>query len=153
MAEFSKAKPTQDDRFQLHERLKNDTVLIGDFPLCRILLMNDSNYPWVILVPRRGGARPCREIHELSATDRLTLMEESSFCAENMAREFGAYKMNVASLGNMVEQLHVHHIVRQKNDKAWPDPVWGKFPAIRYTPGEESAMTQRLQKTFREKLL
>lgn len=108
--------------FELHERLQQDTITVGDFPLCRLLLMNDANYPWLILVPRRSDVR---EIFELAPADQHQLLKESSQLTETLARLFNADKMNIAALGNMVPQLHIHHIVRYRIDPAWPNPVWG----------------------------
>lgn len=115
--------------FTLDERLAADTVEVGDLGLCRVLLMNDANYPWVILVPRRTNIR---EIHELEARDQQQLMRESASVSRAMMELFSADKMNVAALGNMVPQLHMHHIARYKNDLAWPKPVWGVTPAKPY---------------------
>lgn len=92
--------------------------------------MNDSLYPWFILVPERTGVT---EIYHLTKSDRLILMEESSFLAENLAQLYRADKINIAAIGNMVPQLHIHHIVRYTSDKAWPAPVWGKFDSVPYT--------------------
>ena len=116
--------------FQLHPRLKQDCIAIGRFKLCRLLMMNDSQYPWFILVPERADLQ---EIYQLSKAERELLTEESSYLAENLAVFYKADKMNIASIGNMVPQLHIHHIVRYQTDKAWPDPVWGKFTTVPYT--------------------
>ena len=116
--------------FELHPQLAADCVVLGDFPLCRLLLLNDATYPWFLLVPRREGAT---ELYHLSGDDQRKLVHESSFLAENLADIFSAGKMNIASLGNMVPQFHVHHIVRYETDPAWPAPVWGKTPPTPYT--------------------
>jgi diadenosine tetraphosphate (Ap4A) HIT family hydrolase len=116
--------------FQLHPRLQQDCIEIGRFELCRLLMMNDSQYPWFILVPEKAGLS---EIHQLSKPERELLMEESGYLAENLAALYKADKMNIASIGNLVPQLHIHHIVRYRTDKSWPAPVWGKFDAIPYT--------------------
>jgi len=116
--------------FQLHPRLEQDCIAIGRFELCRLLMMNDSQYPWFILVPERADLQ---EIYQLSKTERELLTEESSYLAENLAAFYRADKMNIAAIGNMVPQLHIHHIVRYKSDKAWPAPVWGKFDAVPYS--------------------
>ncbi len=116
--------------FELHPRLAQDTLVIGDFPLCRLLLMNDVNYPWFILVPRRAEIR---EIFELEQRDQRQLLDESSHLSQILNTIFQADKLNIAALGNMVPQLHIHHIVRYQNDQAWPNPVWGLFPAQPYT--------------------
>jgi len=116
--------------FELHPQLALDTITIGDFPLCRLLLINDSNYPWFILVPRRSQIR---EIYELQESDQRQLLKESSQLSRVLVKIFQADKLNVAALGNMVPQLHIHHIVRYQDDQAWPKPVWGLFPAQTYT--------------------
>jgi len=116
--------------FTLHPRLKQDCIAIGRFELCRLLMMNDSQYPWFILVPERANLQ---EIYQLSKADRELLTEESSYLAENLAELYKADKMNIAAIGNMVPQLHIHHVVRYRVDKAWPAPVWGKFAAEPYT--------------------
>ena len=115
--------------FTLHPQLAADCILMGDFPVSRLLLLNDANYPWFILVPRRAGVT---EIYHLSNADQAAVIKESSFLASNLADIFAAKKMNVASLGNVVPQLHIHHIVRYGTDPGWPAPVWGKVPAIPY---------------------
>ncbi|WP_340122220.1 HIT domain-containing protein [Methylobacter svalbardensis] len=124
--------------FQLHPRLEQDCITIGRFELCRLLMMNDSQYPWFILVPERAGLQ---EIYQLSKTERELLIEESSYLAENLANLYQADKMNIAAIGNLVPQLHIHHIVRYQTDKAWPAPVWGKFAAEPYT---EQQITENL---------
>ncbi len=116
--------------FKLHPRLAQDTSVIGDFPLCRLLLMNDANYPWFILVPRRAEIQ---EIFELEHQDQQQLLKESSHLSQVLSKIFQADKLNVAALGNMVPQLHIHHIVRYQTDQAWPNPVWGLFPSLPYT--------------------
>ena len=116
--------------FLLHPHLQKDCIGLGRFELCRLLLMNDSQYPWFILVPEINDIR---EIYELSAVDRDRLQQESCHLAETLAKLFGADKMNIAAIGNLVPQLHIHHVVRYKTDKAWPAPIWGKFDAVPYT--------------------
>jgi diadenosine tetraphosphate (Ap4A) HIT family hydrolase len=116
--------------FELHPRLAQDTLVVGDFPLCRLLLMNDANYPWFILVPRRAEIR---EIFELEHRDQQQLLVESSQLSQILSKIFQADKLNIAALGNMVPQLHIHHIVRYQTDLAWPNPVWGFSPVQPYT--------------------
>lgn len=128
--------------FELHPQLAADCIVLGDFPVSRLLLLNDSNYPWFVLVPRRAGVT---EIYHLSDEDQCILMKESSFLASNLADIFAAKKMNVASLGNMVPQLHVHHIVRYETDSAWPAPVWGKVPAVLYSEKEIETVRGKLE--------
>ncbi len=119
--------------FKLHPGLEADCITVGSFPLCRLLLMNDASYPWFILVPQRAGIR---EIFELPEDDQRQLLWESSTLSRIISDHFKADKINVAALGNMVPQLHIHHIVRYESDPAWPAPVWGHAPATPY-PEEE----------------
>lgn len=115
--------------FKLDSRLERDTIALASLPLCELLLMNDANYPWIILVPRRICLR---ELVELSDTDQQQYLLESNAVAKLLQSQFDAYKLNIAALGNMVEQLHIHHIARFKEDVAWPKPVWGAVPAVAY---------------------
>ena len=119
--------------FELHPQLANDGKIIIDLPLCRVLLLNDSLYPWLILVPRREGIS---EVFQLKMADQDQLSKESCLVAKVMAGYFNADKMNIAALGNVVPQLHVHHIVRYRNDPAWPKPVWGEAIAVPYIDKE-----------------
>ncbi|KEA62067.1 Diadenosine tetraphosphate (Ap4A) hydrolase [Marinobacterium lacunae] len=135
--------------FELDPRLVADTFDLGAFPLCQLLLMNDTNYPWFILVPRRAGVT---EIYHLSQEEREQLMRESSFLAENLADLFQARKMNIAALGNMVPQLHLHHVVRQESDPAWPHPVWGRVPAKPYSDEEMANIRERLCRLLSDEL-
>ena len=127
--------------FELHPRLAEDTYYVGDFPLCALLLSRDANYPWFILVPRVAGVT---EIHQLEPERRASLLDESCLLAEGLERAFAADKLNVAALGNVVPQLHLHHIVRYRADPAWPRPVWGAVPAIAYSDREREQTLQRL---------
>lgn len=115
--------------FELHPRLAADTVHVTDLTLCRLLLMRDGRYPWAILVPRRTDIR---EIHQLTQADQRQLLAEITRLSAGMEREWRADKMNVAALGNMVPQLHVHVIARFEGDAAWPGPVWGVGAAEEY---------------------
>lgn len=128
--------------FTLHPQLAKDTVFVKKLVLCRVLLMKDSSYPWVVLVPERGDIR---EIHQLSEDDQQLLMREITFTAERLETLFQADKMNVAALGNMVPQLHVHVIARFECDAAWPGPVWGAVPAKPYGPGKLETMVGRMK--------
>lgn len=129
--------------FTLHPNLENDCIELGQLELCRVLLMNDSQFPWLILVPERENIS---EIYQLSADDQQQLMRESNHIAKHLAILFQADKMNIAALGNMVPQLHIHHVVRYKTDKAWPAPIWGKFDALAYTDKELDSMLEKLGK-------
>ena len=111
------------DRFTLHARLAADSVTLGDWPLCRLQLINDARFPWLILVPRHSDLR---EIHDLAPPERALLTEEIARASSLMQQAFKADKMNVAALGNQVPQLHVHVIARFVGDLAWPNPVWGQ---------------------------
>ena len=128
--------------FVLDTRLQEDTWLIGDFPLCRLLLSNDSNYPWFVLVPRREGIS---ELFQLNDDDQQLMWHETTVLAKVLKGLFGADKMNVAALGNVVSQLHMHVIVRFQADVAWPGPVWGKHPAKPYSQAEVQAIRDRLK--------
>ena len=131
--------------FKLHSRLQQDTFRIGQFTLCDVLLMNDARYPWVILVPKR---KDVTEIYQLDNNDQQQLMVESSFVASQLANMVNADKMNVAMLGNVVSQLHLHHVARFKADETWPDPVWGKGQAVPYNEIESDAICQQLKTIF-----
>lgn len=128
--------------FRLHPQLAQDCETLGRFELCHLLLMRDANYPWCILVPDRADVT---EIYQLSPEDQQQLMRESSLLACAMARMFSADKMNVAALGNVVPQLHIHHIARRRDDPAWPAPVWGKVPALPYSEAGLRETVDRLR--------
>lgn len=108
--------------FELHPQLAKDTTTVGDFKLCRLLLANDGNYPWLILVPRLENMT---ELHQLSHEDQLLYLKESNSVSNFLSTYLKADKINIAALGNMVPQLHIHHVARYKSDVAWPNPIWG----------------------------
>lgn len=135
--------------FELHEKLAADTHSLGKSGLCEIRLMNDSAWPWVILVPTVPDVR---EIYELSKIQQIRLLEDSSTLGEGMMQIFRGDKLNVAALGNMVPQLHLHHIVRFEGDPAWPGPVWGKQAPVPYTDEELEKVRKRLHPVL-EKLV
>ena len=126
---------------ELHPRLAADCIRLGRFALCHLLLMNDSSYPWFILVPDRAGVR---EIFELSAADRQQLLDESCRLSDFLMQAYKGDKLNIAALGNLVPQLHLHHVVRFKSDRAWPAPVWGRFPPVAYTAEAVSDIRTRI---------
>jgi diadenosine tetraphosphate (Ap4A) HIT family hydrolase len=128
--------------FTLDSRLQEDSLVLGDLPLCRLLLSKDANYPWFILVPRRADIS---EVFELEDTDQQQLWVETTALAEALKDAFAADKMNVATLGNVVSQLHMHVIVRRQGDAAWPAPVWGKVPAIGYTQEQIDGIRQQVR--------
>ncbi len=119
--------------FALHPQLAQDTVAIGEFELCSLLLNKDANYPWLVLVPRRPGLI---EIIDLDAAAQAALTAEIAAVSHALKAITQCDKLNVAALGNMVPQLHVHVIARRKSDAAWPRPVWGVAPAIAYSDNE-----------------
>ncbi len=127
------------EAFEVHPRLAADCAELGALVLCRVLLMNDARFPWLILVPQRAGIS---EIHQLVDADQLRLIRESSRVARAMTELFHADKMNVAALGNVVPQLHLHHVARRVGDAAWPGPVWG---AGTPEPYAESALAPRIE--------
>jgi diadenosine tetraphosphate (Ap4A) HIT family hydrolase len=127
--------------FQLHPQLQQDCFVIGKFELCQVLLVNDSQFPWFILVPQRESIR---EIYQLTAEEQITLIQESSYLAENLATIFEADKLNIAAIGNLVPQLHLHHVVRYRTDKAWAAPIWGKFTAVPYTEQQRVELLARI---------
>lgn len=136
--------------YELHSQLAKDTIQIGQFELCDVLLMNDDRYPWVILVPRRVNVR---EIHQLSEAEQQRLLQESSFVSQAMTQLFSAQKMNVAALGNIVEQLHLHHVARFTSDFAWPKPVWGIGDAMPYSDVAAKAMLSQLKRVLGDYLI
>jgi diadenosine tetraphosphate (Ap4A) HIT family hydrolase len=119
--------------FELAPELKRDCIELADWPLCKVLLMNDSQYPWFILVPRQANLK---EVIDLSADDQIVYLKESAQLSQLIMQVFSPDKLNVAALGNMVPQLHIHHIARFTTDAAWPAPVWGKYPAQPYSDAE-----------------
>lgn len=122
--------------FQLHPRLAADTALVADWPLCRLLLMNDARFPWLILVPRRPDLV---EILELDEADRALLMNEIVRAGEAVRAFPGITKLNIGALGNLVPQLHIHVVGRHPGDAAWPGPVWGFGRPEPYAPAEREA--------------
>jgi diadenosine tetraphosphate (Ap4A) HIT family hydrolase len=113
--------------FALHPQLEADTRLVGDLPLCRLLLMDDARFPWAILVPRRAGLF---EVHHLPAAERSQLVAEAALVAQWLGGLPGITKINHGAIGNMVPQLHWHVVGRLAGDSAWPAPVWGSGPRV-----------------------
>lgn len=120
--------------FELHSRLAQDTLFVADWPLCRVLLMNDARYPWLVLVPRRAGLV---EIIDLEPHERAVLMEEISRASRAVRAAMPDAKLNVGALGNLVPQLHVHVLGRAPGDAAWPGPVWSQGTAQPYAAPED----------------
>ena len=128
--------------FELDEHLANDTIRVGDLPLSLVLLMNDSRFPWAILVPRREGLV---EFHDMTEVDRQVLTDEAARVSAALQKLTGAVKMNIATLGNVVRQLHVHVVARQEDDDAWPRPVWGVGTRAPYAAEEAKACAATLR--------
>ena len=129
--------------FKLDQRFEKDTFLIGELPLSRVLLMNISKFPWAILVPKISGIS---ELFELDSKQQIVYQAECNYILRHMSKIFGAHKMNVASLGNLVPQLHTHVIVRYKNDDAWPNPVWTFQNMLPYSDEESKLQIDKIRK-------
>jgi diadenosine tetraphosphate (Ap4A) HIT family hydrolase len=128
--------------FTLHPQIIQDTLEVGDLPLSRLRLMNDATYPWLILVPRRADIV---EIIDLVPDERVQLMTEISQVSQLLKAETKCDKLNIAALGNMVRQLHIHVIARFGTDMAWPRPVWGQNQAVSYSEKQSSELISRLR--------
>jgi diadenosine tetraphosphate (Ap4A) HIT family hydrolase len=131
--------------WSLHPQLARDTVSLGDLPLARVLVVNDANWPWLLLVPRRRGVR---EIIDLDEVEQGQLMTEITRVARAMKSVTACDKLNIAALGNVVSQLHVHIIARREGDAGWPRPVWGAAPAVAY----EKAVLEQFMEDLRQKI-
>ena len=127
--------------FKLHPRLEFDSVFVADWPLSRVLLMNDARFPWLILVPRREDLH---ELHDILPEDGSSLIQEVSRASRMLKMLTRATKINVGALGNLVPQLHVHIIARTLSDAAWPGPVWGTGAAVPYASDTRDALLERL---------
>lgn len=129
------------ETFTLHPQLAKDCFELAEFPLCKLLLCNDSAYPWFILVPKVGDIT---DIYQLDWQQQQQLLNESSLLSELLMQAFTGDKMNVAALGNVVEQLHVHHVVRFKSDASWPKPIWGQQSLTPYTELELAELKEKI---------
>ena len=128
--------------FKLDRQLEQDTVLVADWHLCQVRLMNDSRYPWVILIPKVEGVS---EIHQLADEQQQLMLGESVRLSKALEQLFAPHKLNVAALGNMVRQLHIHHIVRFEDDASFPRPIWGVGDAVPYEAGALNETVNGLQ--------
>lgn len=135
-------------KFTLHQKLREDTVEIVRLKLSLVLLMNDSSFPWLVLVPERQGVQ---EVHELGIEDRSVLIEEIAAASEIIRQLYSPDKINIGALGNLVPQLHIHVIGRFRTDRAWPGPVWGTGHARPYTDGGLAAVSAGIKKAFQQK--
>ena len=115
--------------WSLHHQLAKDTLEVGDLPLSRLLIIKDSNYPWLLLVPRRAGASDLIDLNEVEQAQLTTEINRVSRALKEITKPD---KLNVAALGNQVRQLHVHVIARFATDEAWPAPVWGRGSPVAY---------------------
>jgi len=131
------------DAWTLHPQLDRDTASLGDLPLSRVLVINDANYPWLLLVPRRPDIT---EVIDLGEVEQAQLMTEVTRVARALREATACHKLNIAALGNAVPQLHVHIIARFRNDPAWPKPVWGAVPPRAYEREELHNFVQPLRK-------
>jgi len=136
--------------FKLHPRLQADCFLVGHLALCELLMMNDTHYPWFVLVPRRPDLN---EIYQLSGPDRQLLLVESCVLSETLQTIYRPDKLNIAAIGNLVPQLHIHHVARYRTDIAWPAPIWGKLPPEPYTQKQADSRIRQLREGLGEHLL
>jgi diadenosine tetraphosphate (Ap4A) HIT family hydrolase len=132
--------------WSLHPQLAADTVPVGDLALSRVLLANDANFPWVILVPRLPGLT---ELIDLEENGQVQLLAEIDRAAHALKAITGCDKLNIAALGNSVAQLHVHVIARRHGDAAWPKPVWGAVPATAYDPASRDGLIGALRRQLK----
>jgi diadenosine tetraphosphate (Ap4A) HIT family hydrolase len=136
--------PAPGGAFRLDPQLARDTVAVGDLPHARVLLMDDANFPWLIVVPLRPGAV---ELFDLDDGERAQLMGSLSRLGQLLKELTGCDKINIAAIGNVVSQLHVHIVARRRDDAAWPRPVWGALPPCPYGATER----ERLIRAIRER--
>ena len=129
--------------FALDPRLDGDTAAVGDLDLCRVLLMDDARFPWLILVPRQPGLT---ELDQLDATQRVRMMDEIALCSDALRGCTPIDKINVGALGNIVRQLHVHVVGRRIGDTAWPGPVWGHGTAQARDAREREVLLESLRR-------
>ena len=132
-------------KFVLDPRLEADTSALGELGLCKVLLMDDARFPWVVLVPKRADLV---EIIDLGSADLVRLIEEIATASGVLEAATSPHKLNVAALGNVVRQLHVHIIARFENDAAWPNPVWGKGEREPYAPVKRAEFAGKLRAGF-----
>ncbi len=136
------------ESFILDERLKKDTLKVASWPLSEVLLMNDVRYPWLILVPRVVGVT---ELHRLNESQQIQLLAESNKLSRVMEAIFDPFKLNIAAIGNVVRQLHIHHVARYEADFAWPAPVWGQGESELYSPVRSEEILTKLRLEFKDR--
>lgn len=132
-------------RFALDPRLLADTHAVGELHLSELLLMDDARFPWFILVPRIAGAR---ELIDLDEGDQRTLLAEISLLGRTLETLLRPDKLNVAALGNVVPQLHVHVIARFAHDAAWPHPVWCRGERVAYAAADRESLIDTVHKAL-----
>eukprot|EP00899_Mesostigma_viride_P002951 jgi/Mesvir1/12657/Mv02208-RA.1 len=145
-AYFAPARMAHAD-FVLTDPLKKGKVEIASWPLCKVLLVDDKLYPWVLLVPQQNNIR---EIYDLSEADQLQLLKEINKASKAMNKAFKPLKLNVGYLGNICPQMHVHVVCRNEGDASWPNPVWGAVPSVPYGPGELEEVAEKIKAAFNE---
>jgi diadenosine tetraphosphate (Ap4A) HIT family hydrolase len=133
---------TPSPAWSLDPQLARDTVAIGDLPLAQVRVMNDGNFPWLILVPRRAGVV---ELIDLDDEQQAQLMDEIALLSHVLKDVTRCDKLNIATIGNVVAQLHIHIVARRRADAAWPRPVWGAVPASPYEPAELAGFVARIR--------
>lgn len=131
--------------FQLDQKLREDCIELGHLKLSKLLLMNDSQYPWLILVPQQTNAK---EIYQLTKDEQISLMMESNLVSRALEQLFQPDKINIASIGNIVSQLHMHHVARFKSDVTWPAPVWGAKPAVPYEADALNEVCEKMREAM-----
>lgn len=127
----------------LHPQLDKDTAPVSDLPLCRVLLIKDAHYPWLVLVPRRPETVEIIDLDEMAQAQLMTEITRVSRALREITR---CDKLNVAALGNAVPQLHVHIIARRRTDAAWPRPIWGVMPPLSYDPRDMQQLIDALRR-------
>ncbi len=126
--------------FQIDPRLASDSLEVASLTLCQVLLLNDRRYDWLVLVPRREGVT---EVLDLSPQDQVQLWREVTLVAQVLRGAQPDLKLNIGALGNIVRQLHLHVLLRQEGDPAWPGPVWGHSPREPHTVEAGHAAAER----------
>lgn len=127
--------------FTLHSDLERDGIVLGQFSLSLLLLINDAAFPWFVLVPQR---EQLSELIDMTEDDYAVFWQESRALGTALKQVFAADKLNVAALGNVTPQLHVHHVVRYEHDAAWPGPIWGKQPLKPYSVKEAKSVRSKI---------
>ena len=132
--------------FTLHPKLAADTTPVGDLAFARVLLANDANYPWLILVPRQPGLV---ELIDLDPNEQVQLLAELDAAARALKSVTECEKLNIAAIGNVVPQLHVHIVARRHSDATWPKPVWGAVPPLAYNPAMRDGLIGALRRALK----